>query len=34
MDVSADGAPAGVYARKFDARLIRALDALFSGAPA
>jgi exodeoxyribonuclease V beta subunit len=32
--VPAGGAPAGVYARKFDAGLIHALDALFSGASA
>ncbi|MGN6112962.1 MAG: UvrD-helicase domain-containing protein [Luteimonas sp.] len=30
----AGGAPAGVHARKFEPALIRALDALFSGAPA
>jgi exodeoxyribonuclease V beta subunit len=31
---TADGAPAGVYARKFDPTLIHALDALFAGGQA
>ena len=31
---SAEGAPAGVHARKFDPALIHALDALFAGEPA